>query len=108
MDAVKFLKVKHRMCLNYPHCSICPIKGMCSPDDDFDEEKAVTRVEKWSKEHPVKTRMSEFLKHYPDAPIQDDGMPSASPCNLDKAYYEKECALNCAKCREKYWLEEIE
>lgn len=38
-------------------------------------EKAVAIVQKWSDEHPQKTYLSEFLKHYPNAPLIPNGTP---------------------------------
>ncbi len=34
-----------------------------------DNTGSVKYVEQWAAEHPIKTRQSEFLKHYPDARI---------------------------------------
>lgn len=36
---------------------------------------AIEIVQKWSDEHPPKTYLSEFLKHYPNAKLDDDGTP---------------------------------
>lgn len=38
-------------------------------------EKAIAIVQKWSDEHPPKTYLSEFLKHYPDALLKSNGTP---------------------------------
>ena len=111
MDAVKFLKEKNRMCKIVELCSDCPLHNMCSPWIGFDEEKAVKSVEKWSKEHPIKTRESEFLKQYPNAAVNSiDHLPEISPCMLDQSVKERLCKrdFSCPVCREKYWLEEIE
>ncbi|WP_296151997.1 hypothetical protein [Ruminococcus sp.] len=39
-------------------------------------EKVIAIVQKWSDEHPQKTYLSEFLKHYPNAPLGDGGTPT--------------------------------
>nr|DAO00620.1 MAG TPA: hypothetical protein [Caudoviricetes sp.] len=56
------------------------------------------------KEHPVKTRQSEFLKMYPNARI-DDGVIFLGPCAIDNSH---KCTLDCKKCCRDYWLAEIE
>lgn len=67
-------------------------------------------VEKWAKEHPAKTRQSEFLKMFPDAPIYPDtGLVRVSPCQVDRALCGNcPTGTNCIKCRKKFWLAEVE
>lgn len=38
-------------------------------------EKAIELIQKWSDEHPPKTFLTEFLKHYPNAQLRIDGIP---------------------------------
>ena len=117
MDAVEFLKQFNRMCKEYNDdgCKECPAyKYRCGEEFDEQEEDGVSIVEKWAKEHPVKTRQSEFLKMWPDAEIGDDGYPSVAPCQLYKDMEEKDengvCGKNCGCgiCRRDFWLKEIE
>ena len=96
MDAVKLLKEYHRMCKN-SDCSTC---GLAHSNDEpfpfclweFDYEKyaeqIISAVEKWSIEHPQKTRLMDFLEKYPNAPLKPDGYPQVLPivfgyCNRD-------------------------
>lgn len=73
----------------------------------------VSIVEQWAKEHPVKTRQSEFLKQYPEAEIGDDGLPGVDPCQLYKEIanveiYDGYCnKYGCTDCRRDFWLAEI-
>ena len=116
MDAVEFIKTRARMCKNLS-CKQCPLKFFCS-SSFFDQvkivEDAASVVEKWAKEHPVKTRQSEFLKQWPDAEIGYDGLPSIAPCQLDVGLIhgkaQKDCEYRevCDKCRRDFWLKEIE
>lgn len=90
MDAVEFLKAKKRMCESYVgSCSGCPVytekqssmncgKYMCKYP-----EKAVAIVKKWSEEHPIKTRQSEFLKLFPDAKLDGNGISMIAPCHIE-------------------------
>lgn len=89
MDAVKFLKEKKRMCdffHNQALCSKCPIQKLeCGTGELYDVEHmiaAVGAVEKWAKEHPKKTRQSEFLKLFPDV-RRKDGVVDLHPCMID-------------------------
>lgn len=69
-------------------------------------EKAIAIVQKWSDEHPQRTYLSEFLKHYPNALLNDTGLPkgvclynlglmSLADCKKDR---------NCVEC----WNQPIE
>lgn len=113
MDAVEFLKALGRLCNNYLCGDNCPLIDSCDDESDDGYVRKVQIVEKWAKEHPVKTRQSEFLKQWPDAEIGDDGLPSVAPCQLYKDMEEKNedgvCCKNCgcAECRRDFWLKEI-
>lgn len=70
-------------------------------------EETVSKVEQWAKDHPVKTRQSEFLKMFPNASIdEDDGILCIRPC-----YVEEDIGCtdgrNCDGCRRKFWLAEV-
>ena len=117
MDAVEFLKQFNRMCKAYNDdgCKECPAyKYRCGEEFDEQEEDGVSIVEQWAKEHPAKTRQSEFLKQWPDVEISDDGLPSIAPCQLDVGLihgkFQEECEDRevCDKCRRDFWLKEIE
>ena len=113
MDAVEFLKAFGRLCNNYLCGDNCPLIDSCDDESDDGYVRKVQIVEKWAKEHPVKTRQSEFLKQWPDAEVGDDGYPSVAPCQLYKDIEEKDengvCCKNCgcAECRRDFWLKEI-
>ncbi len=66
-------------------CTKCPLNSKnngtsenlsCANLEIHYPEKAVAIVQKWSDEHPQKTYLSEFLKHYPNAPLGDGGTPT--------------------------------
>ena len=114
MDAVEYVKQRERMCDYYVNCGDCPAGNYegCASLNEI--PNLVPIVEKWAKEHPIKTRQSEFLKQWPDAEVGDDGYPSVAPCQLYKDIEEKDengvCCKNCgcAECRRDFWLKEIE
>ena len=106
MDAVEFIKQVRRMGKQKG-------EAICFKLEEKDTE-IVEKIEKWAKEHPVKTRQSEFLKQWPDAEISDDGLPAISPCQLNVLFIhgkaQKDCEDRgvCNKCRRDFWLKEIE
>ena len=120
MDAVEFFKTANRLCKNRS-CRECPVfkDGVCMvmyafrkyDNDDLVKiiEETVSKVEQWAKDHPVKTRKSEFLKLFPDAEM----------VNIERtfcvAHFEptKKCkGINpseeqCIACRYRFWNEEV-
>ena len=109
MDALKLLKEYRRMC-NTIKCSECelldrdiPIHNCSWGATSYEgrEEKIVAAIEKWSAEHPQKTRLMDFLEKYPNAPLKPDGYPQVLPivfgyCNRDACgdchqYINKPC-----------------
>ena len=115
MDAVEFLNEGTRMCNSYEACVGCPME---QTDDccmiEMNLKHMISIVEKWAKEHPVKTRQSEFFKQWPDAEIGYDGLPTVAPCQLNiellQCESQKDCEDRgvCNKCRRDFWLKEIE
>ena len=125
MDAVEFLKEAKRYCKWCKNTTQDGKKRLCDAcyfeklNDIFNLHpmaygKFVETVEQWVKEHPVKTRQSEFLKQWPDAEMSDEGLPAISPCQWDVRWLEcksqKDCEDRgvCDKCRRDFWLKEIE
>ena len=106
MDAVEFIKQVRRMGKQKG-------EAICFKLEEKDTE-IVSRVEKWAKEHPVKTRQDEFFNQWPDAEIGYDGLPTVAPCQLNiellQCESQKDCEDRgvCDKCRRDFWLKEIE
>lgn len=78
MDAVKFASELGRMCgyLN-KNCSKCKIDEMGGFESCIDwfskePEQAVSIVEQWSNEHPVKTCLDDFMEKYPKGVIAEE------------------------------------
>lgn len=75
--------------------------------------EAVEIVERWTKEHPKKTRQSKFLKVFPRVSMTADGIIAFCPDSMDSEF---ECPRKtrdnidpiCGECRREYWLEEVE
>lgn len=113
MDAVEYIKTLRRLCKSKDRCSRCKLlnkeSDACIADIGEYAEKAVQIVEQWAKDHPVKTRKSEFLKVFPNAEM----------VNIERtfcvAHFEptKKCkGVNpseeqCIACRYRFWNEEV-
>ena len=127
MDAVKFFKNLYRICMTCSSCGECPLNKRVNKDSPFcpfdistdkgdafeqtQNEEIVTKlvniVEKWTEKYFVKTRKSEFLKLFPNAPIdlcpRIVDMDFECPEALGKVKKE-----TCDECRKKFWLTEVE
>lgn len=88
-------------------CSDCPLCSdsngtsedmSCTTFETYYPEKAVKVVQRWSNEHPQKTFVTEFLKNYPRAVVNGDGIPN-SVCPYDLGLMNKErCRKSCIEC----------
>lgn len=117
MDAVKFLKEHNRMCNYYAvkngmRCGDCPLHS--ASDQKYNAncslsyyEKEYTKnivetVEKWSQENPEKTILQDFLEKYPNAPLNEAGIPDdVCPFMLGYKKSKEKCAPDeyfCKKC----------
>ncbi len=107
MDAVKFYSTFKRMCAE-TDCKDCLLDQKCRPSANVEPEEVVKLVEEWAKEHPVKTRKSEFLKMFPKAEIKDDYLWMC-PKYIDYDYKpEENCyKISCGDCKRKFWLTEV-
>lgn len=119
MDAVRYLEETRRMCRFFSHvaCVGCPTlinRKNCMFADVIvnygtKTTDAVAISEKWAKEHPIKTRGSEFMKRYPNA-VNCEGVPVICPKMTDVSYNPcNGCSkIDCYDCRKEYWMQEVE
>ena len=106
MDAIEFIKERNRMCDYYKdnRCwndnEQCPaLYCKChdfrnAADDGF---KIVDIVDQWSKKHPQKTMLQDFLEKFPKAKLNDYGVPRVCPSLLG---YKDMIPCNRLKCNE--------
>lgn len=76
-------------------------------------QEVVEIVERWGKEHPLKTRQSEFLKLFPKGRLASDGMLKFCPQEVDSGFMcpmvvQQSRGVHCVDCRREYWLEEVD
>lgn len=125
MDAVEYEKYRIKMCketiLKKGGCGACKMydvvrqrcrtpASVCMEEDEDYYRKNVAIVEQWAKDHPVKTRQSEFLKRFPNADLS-----RLKPCMIEKdkrvmwcsKYANYEVNGGCDECRDAYWNEEV-
>lgn len=106
MDAVECMKAVTRMLKS--GTIDCAIQKYISAQKKNDYEGMVEAAEQWAAEHPIKTRQSEFLKHYPGARILAHGCLNACPMDVF-AFTEINCnAQPCFECKKAFWLAEVE
>lgn len=125
MDALKFIEERNRMCDRYwqvdGDCDGCPLvytrecNEMRNMVDDSGKAvgKVVEIVEKWSKEHPRKTRQSVLLEQYPEADLDTHGFALLCPMAISADYRDGSglCAdpdRECGDCRREFWTQEVE
>lgn len=112
MDAVEYVKTLRRLCKSKERCPGCVLynkeDSCCIADIGESAEDTVRIVEQWAKEHPVKTRQSEFLKLFPNAP-KSGRVLDICPQNLNIEYMPpKRCEnISCGACKTDYWNEEV-
>ena len=119
MDAVEYVKQRNRMCDYYVNCGDCPAGNYegCASLNEI--PNLVPIVEQWAKEHPVKTRQSEFLKMFPNAQKSLNGVLDICPRKFEPEKYksatpDKVCVngnaddeYHCDECCRDFWLKEI-
>lgn len=116
MDAVEYIKTLHRLCKSQDGCFECVLEsedGCIAAASRYDKN-AVPIVEQWAKDNPIRTRQSEFLKQFPNAQLNKDGVLVIDPCKIDTNSKEddkcealKTGMYSCSDCRKKYWLTEV-
>ena len=104
MDALKFFKEFKRMCNCYSEefCAGCPRKAEPNCDElimeDDELNKLIADVEKWSKEHPPRTRLQDFKEKYPNMKCRDSGIPWACCSYLGYCESCDEAKSDCIVC----------
>lgn len=102
MDAVEFLKAAERRSRSNPD-----YYGEFINLHDNDWVALVAQVEQWSKEHPPKTRQSEFMKMFPCVKTDPNGVIHICKNRVNS---QEQCgkAVSCSDCRRDYWLQDME
>ena len=113
MDVMEFFSEHRRMCKSSSDCTKCQYHGdMCDNAIEL-LEKTVAAVEKWSQEHPrkTKTRQDVFLEQWPEAELDKSGCLTLCPLTVSAEHRNRdwECAtLACSDCCREFWMQEVE
>ena len=102
MEALEYIKAKNRMtndcdinCENCPLFSLNNGRGIpCREMEIKFPENDVRIVEKWAKEHPLKTYAQDFFEKFPNALKDHNGIPTSCKRNI----YGGICRGNCLYC----------
>lgn len=108
-----------RMCITEnKYCRECPLSELNTNKNLYCAEyllkypdKANEIILKWCKEHPIKTRQSEFMKMFPNVGIYKGAInicPCAIDCDYDCKNKEKYVDFDCTGCKKDYWLAEVD
>ena len=114
MDAIKFLEERKRMCKTAECCDDCPahVDGECCMNNAMTyqtPETMVRIVEEWSFMHPVKTMQTEYLKMFPNANLDSDGVLWLCPVTAGgrsvciKTNHDIPSSQTCWECRKNFW-----
>lgn len=71
-------------------------------------ERAVDVIQKWSDEHPTKTRLDDLLEKYPGVIIEDDGYPIYYPATLGYCNNCDLCKYSDGDTRKYCWHEPVD
>lgn len=96
-----------RMCKHFGDCSACNLEECTCDEINYITPEHIEIVQKWSDEHPVKTRQSELLKMFPNARLIYDGTLDICPTAFNVGI---NCSIhkNCGICLKEFWLQEVE
>lgn len=91
------------------NCDDCPLGWSkngkdisCETLEKSYPEQAISIIQKWSDENPQRIYLTEFLEHYPNAELDENGIPKICPHCLG---LKDSCkSRNCAEC----WNKRVE
>ena len=124
MDTVKFIEERNRMCRSFDAAchdaenQRCPASFTVNRNGLFcavgkestlDAKYQIDIVEKWSSEHPRKTRQDVFLEQWPNAACIDDILVFCPRC-IDTCFsclIDGNNNVDCATCRHEFWMQVV-
>lgn len=118
MDAVRFIEERNRMCKSFDTgCKWCPAFNaedeLCCCAIGQEATAQVAIVEKWSTEHPRKTKQDIFLEQWPETKVGNDGVLSLCPAVVSSTHRNqygscKTLCVSCDDCCREFWTQEME
>lgn len=117
MNTIEYIKERNRMCKSYDDgCRGCPafddLSCAVGNKSTLDAMEQIAIVNKWAKEHSIKTRQDAFLEQYPEAFLDMNGVLRICPADISAEYRcgEDRClyiSKGCDTCRREFWLQEV-
>ena len=110
MNAVEMLKEKSRLTQNCKiYCTACRLgpghngRGInCTEFQHEYPEEYVKIIEQWSKDCPKQTYLSKLPEIFPNAVLDDDGVPTHI-CPSDLGLKDLICSEKCINCWNQEW-----
>jgi hypothetical protein len=104
LTAIEYIRTRGRMCSEIA-CSKCSVSyrakelntGCIGMQVHYPEE-VLKFVEQWGKEHPVKTIKDDLLEKYPNAKLDERGIPVTCVGNLGYRTEESYICISCKDC----------
>lgn len=112
-DVLNFSKEFTRMCSDNK-CNTCALKDDCMLSVGNIKLRHVKKVQKWSDEHPMITKLDKLRKIFPNVKCTNNDAPWFCPCDIgwgDAGDVDEEydnCIENCKKCWEEPYDVEYE
>ena len=107
---IGFVHEARKVCEMHEECAKCPMSGRkkCPRAvleyDNPGVKGIIDELQKWSDEHPAKTRLDDVKDKYPNIPLGEDGEPDIYPNSLG---YCGDC-MNCIRFTERHcWHEPL-
>ena len=116
MNTIEYIKERNRMCKSYDEgCKGCPalddLSCAVGNESTMDVAEQIAIVERWAKEHSIKTLQDVFLEQYPEAQLDKHGVIQICPAYISDSYRDNngnciDTEQMCVYCRRKFWLQE--
>ena len=97
---VGFALEASRLCEMYEEYDKCPMMGCKKCPiavleyDNPNVQSIIDALQKWSDEHPVKTRLDDLLEKYPNAQLdKEEGCPNVKPAVLGYCGHCYNCSI---------------
>lgn len=104
-----YVEEMNRMCRYLNGCNECKFNADTCEEISSITPEHIKIVQKWSDEHPIKTRQSELLKIFPEIDINPSSILNIRPCDI---VGRLKCKCNdykdCTECEREFWLQEVE
>lgn len=116
-DVQTFYHEWRRLCNSYEDCVGCPVDELelfdicngCSAIVAKEEiDGLISTVQKWSDDHPYKTRLEDLKEKYPKFVLASSGYPSVAAYGFGYCSNCSDCRLHKSRGGRECWDEPVE